>query len=142
MPRARHTAALAAALAALAAPASPQGPAATIRARLLTPASSAHSKVGDRVEATVLGLPGAAAPVPRGCTLVGRVQQADEHDGDADRRAELVLAFDRVRDAAGDEHPAAFQVAAVENGREDVDDDGRILGPRRLRALPPSARTC
>lgn len=115
--------------------------AATVAARLETAVSSDTARAGDRVEAVALGLTGEAALVPPGCRLRGRVALAASRQHEPDRRAELALAFDRVADRTGREYPLALTVAGVDNAREEVTADGRILGLPPVRVRPTTAQT-
>lgn len=111
-----------------------------VTARLVTPLSSAHSRPGDRVEATVIGLSDPAAAVPPGCVLTGTVIDARRRRG-RQGRAQLAVRFDALRDSAGSRHPAAFRLAGVDNAREHVDDDGTVVGLATVRRRPSTVET-
>jgi hypothetical protein len=88
--------------------------------RLKSKVSSQTSRAGDPVEAVVIGGPIGGAVV-RGA--VEKVTQSTK----GDERSLLVLRFDEV-EAAGTKRKLAALVAAVENAREQVDDQGQIQG--------------
>jgi hypothetical protein len=102
--------------------------------RLATRVSSRGSHPGDAVAAVLI------APVevdgqtvlPAGCTLRGFVREAGRSGG----RASLRLAFSELLDEDYEESPIATRVVAVDNSRESVTDDGRIVGLRPKRRLP------
>lgn len=107
----------------------------TVTVRLATPLSSARSKPGDRIEATVIGLPDPDAAVPPGCVVTGTVVEARRRTSDQGR-ALLAVRLDGVRDGAGASQPAAFRLTAVDNAREHVDDDGTVVGLATLNRRP------
>lgn len=96
--------------------------------RLAGKVSSASSRPGDAVEAKVV----AAVPVdgqfviPAGATVRGRVVEARPAPG-SDRRAILWLAFPELL-LEGRTVPLLGAVTRVDNARESVDPQGRILG--------------
>ncbi len=97
--------------------------------RLRTPLSST-SPVGTRVVAR--GLPTLAAPALAGCDVEGTIAESATHDG----RRVLRVAFTRVTAPDGASTPLALAVVAVDNARETVDADGRIVGLERIRRRP------
>jgi len=102
--------------------------------RLTTRVSSRLSHAGDAVAAILI------APVevdgrvvlPAGWTLHGVVQQAAKSRG----RSSLRLDFSTLVDEDYVESPIATRLVAVDNSRESVADDGRIVGFRPKRRLP------
>ncbi len=102
--------------------------------RLTTGVSSRASRAGDEVAAVLI------APVqidgrtvlPAGWTLEGTVREAGEPGG----RAILRLDFSDLVDEDYGESSINARVVAVDNSRESVDDDGRIVGVRPKRRLP------
>jgi hypothetical protein len=102
--------------------------------RLTAPLSSHHAKTGDPVD-TVLIAPvpvDEATEVPSGAAVSGRVVEVTGRHG----RARLLVRFDRL---AVDGHESVIQarVAEVDNAREAVTEDGRIVGLPGV-ASPPS----
>ena len=104
-------------------------PAAGAWVRLRTPLSSA-SPVGTRVVAR--GLTALGAPSLAGCDVEGAIAESGTHDG----RRVLRVAFTRVTAPAGGALTVALNLDAVDNAREAVGADGRILGLERLRRRP------
>jgi LssY C-terminus len=102
--------------------------------RLTTGVSSRTSRAGDPVSAVLI------APVqvdrrtvlPAGSALRGTVLEAGELGG----RAVLRLDFSELVDEGRGNAPVGTRVVAVDNARESVEDDGRIVGVRRKRRLP------
>jgi hypothetical protein len=113
----------------LVAPASAlQLPAGTaIQIRLQSKAGSTASRANDPVEAIVIApvMADGVYAIPAGAAVHGVVAQAQACDGD--QRALLALQFKTV-DVAGAPAVIAARVAAVDNAREKVDDEGRIVG--------------
>ena len=62
-----------------------------------------------------------------GTKLSGHIQDVKQA-ATADDQAELVLAFDQISDAAGKKASLAARLVSVDNARESVDDQGKILG--------------
>lgn len=97
--------------------------------RLMTEAGSNKSRVGDPLEAVVI------APlilenrviVHSGTPLSGIVTQAQPVD-DENHRALLGIEFIELADGAGEKLPIKARVSSVDNARESVDEDGRIVG--------------
>jgi LssY C-terminus len=102
--------------------------------RLTTRVSSRRSRAGDTVAAVLI------APVPvdgrtvlaAGRTLRGTVREAGEQGG----RAILRLDFSELVDEGHGDSPMGARVVAVDNARESVEEDGRIVGLRRKHRLP------
>jgi hypothetical protein len=106
-----------------------QLPAATeIQIRLKTKVSTQTSKAGDPVEAVVIApvMAGEQFAVPAGAIVRGTVENAATSTK-ADERSVLALKFGEI-EIDGVKTKIAAQVAGVENGRESVDDQGRING--------------
>jgi hypothetical protein len=112
----------------------------TLSVRLTAPLSSRHAKPGDPVDAVLIapvGL-GEADEVRPGASVRGRVVEVCGHHG----RAGLLVRFDRLAVGGGAESPIDARVSEVDNAREAVGADGRIVGlpgpaspPSRLHAL-------
>jgi LssY C-terminus len=120
---------------AIAAPA--ELPAGTELSVRLTSAIPAHANAGQPVT-TVLVVPVTQAGVvilPSGVTVSGVVEAAGELRAEH-RHRYLQLAFDEIRGLSS--RPLAIQarVAEVDNARETVDPEGRIVGLGNIRARP------
>ncbi len=102
--------------------------------RLETGVSSRTSRAGDNVSAVLI------APVrvddrtvlPAGSTLRGTVLEVGELGG----RSVLRLDFSELVDERRGSSPIGTHVVAVDNARESVEEDGRIVGVRRKHRLP------
>jgi hypothetical protein len=100
-----------------------------IEVRLTTRVGSATSKAKDAFQAVVI------APVVAGDSIVigtntkaiGHVKEAKPAAA-ADQQAILDLVFDQLEDAKGATAPISARLTAIDNARETVDKDGRILG--------------
>jgi len=90
-------------------------PGAEIHVRLMTPVSTAHAKPGDPVEAVVI------APLLERVTVRGRVREA--RAAGKETRARLGLEFQGA------------ELLEVDNARESVDSEGRIVGILRSETL-------
>src|SRR6202522_1443590 len=62
-----------------------------------------------------------------GATVAGHVKESTAAVN-PDDQAVLALAFDEIRDASGKKASLAAKLTAIDNARESVDADGRILG--------------
>ena len=98
-----------------------------VQIRLKTKVGSTVSHAADPVDAEVIAPVqlGDVYAIPAGALIHGAVAQAQPNS--ADQRAILVLQFTSV-DLPGAPVPIAARVAIVDNSREKVDDQGRILG--------------
>src|SRR3982750_1266839 len=88
--------------------------------RLKSKVSTQSSRAGDPVEAVVIGGPLSGAVVRGAIDKVAQSAKGDE-------RSLLLLRFNEV-EIAGSKLKLAAQLAAVENAREAVDDQGQIQG--------------
>jgi LssY C-terminus len=123
-----HASLLLAALTAASAPAL-QLPAGTpVQIRLTSKIGSTVSHPNDPVDAVVIApvMLGAVYAIPAGAPVHGIVAQA-QPSTTADQRALLVLKFTTV-EVAGAPVTIAARIAAVDNAREKLDDQGRIVG--------------
>lgn len=104
-----------------------------IKARLLTPVSSYHSKAGDPIEALVVPPP-CAAPrdaFPPGTVIVGRVQSVRRVGlGLVHETARMRLEFSGLRFANSTTIELATHLVGIDNAREHVDRNGNIHGIR------------
>jgi hypothetical protein len=98
-----------------------------IQIRLQSKVGSSASRPNDPVEAIVIApvMAGNVYAIPAGGAVHGIVTQAQPCDGE--QRALLVLQFQTV-DVGGVPASVAARVAAVDNAREKVDEQGRIVG--------------
>ena len=109
-----------------------------LKARLLTPVSSYHSKPGDSIEALVVP---PACPEPRDAfppetVIVGRVQSVRRVGlGLAHETASLRLDFSGLRFADGKSVDVATHLVSIDNARERVDRNGTIHGIRATNSL-------
>ena len=102
--------------------------------RLTSGVSSRTSRAGDAVTAVLIApvQVGGRTVLPAGWTLRGAVREAGEPGG----RAILRLAFSELVDEEDEESQIDARVVAVDDSRESVETDGRIVGLRRKRRLP------
>jgi hypothetical protein len=100
-----------------------------IQIRLKTALKTSTAKVDDPVEAVVIApvVVGDQIVMAAGATLSGRIKEV-KAAVQADDQAALDLVFDQVSDASGAKAKLSAKVAAVDNARESVDAQGRILG--------------
>jgi len=106
----------------------------SLSVRLTTGVSSRTSRAGDPVSAVLI------APVqvdgrtvlPAGSALRGTVLETGALEG----RSILRLDFSELLDEGRGNSPIGTRVVAVDNARESVEEDGRIVGVRRKRRLP------
>lgn len=98
-----------------------------VQIRLQSKVGSAVSRANDPVEAAVIApvMAGDVYAVPAGAAVHGIVAQAQASSGG--QRAVLLLVFQTL-DVAGAPVKIEARVAAVDNARERVGDDGRING--------------
>lgn len=78
---------------------------------------------------------GADTVVPAGWKLRGTVTESGVLPG-KDKRARLRFAFAKLVDEGGNAVPVAGKLVAVDNARETVDAEGRILGVPAQKGLP------
>jgi hypothetical protein len=99
-----------------------------IQVRLTTKVSTQSSKANDKVEAVVIApvMAGGEFAIPAGAVVRGTVEKATQ-SAKADERSALVLAFAEL-EISGVKTKLAAQVAAVDNARESIDDQGQISG--------------
>lgn len=99
-----------------------------VEVRLLTPINSAEAKPQQLFEAVVIApvsLDGAIV-VAQGVKLLGHISEVTVPRTLSEQTV-LVLSFDRLRDGAR-AVPFSGRLVEVENSRETVDKDGRLLG--------------
>ena len=111
----------------------------SLQVRLTTSVSSATSRAGNLVSAVLTVDADASGPVmPAGTIVRGVVRQATAFSWSAPQ-ASLWLDFRELADGAGHSMAIATKVVAVDNARETVDQDGRILGITPPRETPSNA---
>lgn len=97
--------------------------------------SSKHSKIGDTVHAALL------APVPSaehsilspGLQITGAVRAVADHHTRGDR---LQIVFDQMQRPGGFSVALSAKVAAIDNARESVANDGTIYGLKPVKIQP------
>ena len=116
-----------------------------LQLRLTTALSSATSRPGDRVSAVLtVDVAASGLVVPAGTIVRGVVRQAAAFSWSAPQALlwldfREVLSFRERSDEAGRSIPIVTRLLAVDNARETVDQDGRILGITPPREAPSSA---
>jgi len=106
-----------------------EAPAATsIEIRLKTKISTQTAKAKDPVEAVVIApvMVGQQFAIPAGAAVRGEVETASQSTK-PDERSVLVLNFKEI-EINGTNHKLDAQVAAIDNARESIDEQGRISG--------------
>ena len=123
----RHAPACACLLAALASLAETLPPETRIQVRLQSKVSST-SKAGDKVEAVVIApvIVESRTIIPAGSQVIGAVKAANPVKPDA--RADLTLEFAQLACPGEAGKPLAARLTGVDNARESVDANGRIIG--------------
>jgi LssY C-terminus len=97
--------------------------------RLTSAVNTSTAKVDQPFDAVVIA-PVVAANrivIPAGVKLKGHVKEA-KAAVNPDDQAVLALAFDQMSDARGKQAKLTARLVSVDNARESVDKDGRILG--------------
>lgn len=100
-----------------------------IQIRLTTEINTSRAKVGDAFQALVIAPVVVEGRVAMSAaeTVTGHVKESTAA-ANPDDQALLALAFDEIRDASGKKASIAAKLAAIDNARESLDSDGRILG--------------
>ncbi len=117
-----------------------QMPAGTqLHIRLTTPVGSYASQPGDPVNGVLIApvlAPDGEILLPEGSSVLGRVQSVKRVGlGLKHETATLELAFDRLIQPGGAASPLASRVLEVDNSRERVTAEGRILGVRSTASI-------
>lgn len=118
--------------------AGPLRAASRIKARLLTPVSSYHSKTGDPLEALVVppACPDAVDGFPSQTVVAGRIQTVHRVGlGLAHETARLRLEFSQLQFPDGTSFPIQSRLTGIDNARERVDRKGAIHGIRATDSL-------
>src|SRR5580693_8902773 len=97
--------------------------------RLTSAVNTSSAKVDQTFDAVVIApvVAGDRIVMAAGLKITGHVKEV-KAAVQPDDQAVLALAFDQVRDAAGKRAVLAARLVSVDNARESVDEDGRILG--------------
>jgi len=100
-----------------------------LQIRLTQAVNTKNAKADQPIEAVVIApvLVGERIAVAAGVKVTGHIKEVTAAV-QPDDRAVLALAFDRLRDSKGTEARVEARVKGVDNARESVDKDGRILG--------------
>jgi hypothetical protein len=110
-----------------------------LQVRLTTAVSTATSRAGDPVSVVLTVDAAASGPVlPAGTVIRGAVRQATPFTWSASQ-AVLWLDLRELVSGSGPRIPIATRVVAVDNARETVDQDGRVLGITPPREAPSGA---
>jgi hypothetical protein len=102
--------------------------------RLTTRVSSHRSRRGDAVGAVLIApvAVGGLTVLSPGRALRGSVREVEKRDG----RASLRLDFSELVDEDAGALPIATRITTIDDSRESVADDGRIVGIRAMRRVP------
>jgi hypothetical protein len=102
--------------------------------RLTTRVSSQRSRPGDAVRAILIAPVEAAGrpALPAGLALRGTVREVEKQHG----RASLRLDFSELVDEDGGTLSVATRITTIDDSRESVAEDGRIVGYRPMHRLP------
>jgi hypothetical protein len=102
--------------------------------RLTTRVSSRHSRRGDTVRAVLIAPVEVAGltTLPAGQAVRGTVREIEKEHG----RASLRLDFSELVDDDGGALPIATRITTIDDSREAVAQDGRIVGLRPMHRLP------
>ena len=100
-----------------------------IEIRLTSALNSASAKPKEAFQAVVIApvVAGDAVAIGFGAKVTGHVREVKQAEA-ADQQAVLDLSFDQLADSHGTTAPLAARLVEVDNARETVDKDGRILG--------------
>jgi len=97
--------------------------------RLTSVVNTATAKVNQQFDAIIIApvLSGDQIAIAAGVRVTGHIKELTQAVKPEDQ-AILVLSFDRIVDTAGKQADLSARLASVDNARESVDADGRILG--------------
>lgn len=100
-----------------------------MQVRLESKLASNGSKAGDDVRARVIApvVSDGKIAIPAGCTVIGKVKQAQPSTNGQDR-ATLAVEFGELAAGGGKPAKLAAKIVAIDNARESVDESGRIWG--------------
>lgn len=102
---------------------------AEIQIRLSGEINTTTAKVGDAFQAQVIApvVTEGRVAMSAGAVIAGHVKEVTAALN-PDDQAILALAFDEVRDANGRKTAIAAKLSAIDNARETIDENGRIVG--------------
>jgi hypothetical protein len=102
---------------------------AQLQIRLTSAINTAAAKVNQQFDAVVIApvVTGDRIAIAAGVRVVGHVKELTQAVKPEDQ-AILALSFDRLVDTAGKQAGLNARLASIDNARESVDSDGRILG--------------
>jgi hypothetical protein len=97
--------------------------------RLTSVVNTATAKVNQQFDAVIIApvVAGDQIAIAAGVRVTGHIKELTQAVKPEDQ-AILALSFDRLADTAGKEANLSARLAAVDNARESLDADGRILG--------------
>jgi len=100
-----------------------------VQIRLTTAVNTSTAKVNQPFGAVVIApvVAGGQIAIAAGAKVTGHVKEVTAAV-QPDDQAVLALSFDDIRDASGKKATLAARLAGVDNARESLDADGRILG--------------
>jgi LssY-like putative type I secretion system component LssY len=100
-----------------------------LQIRLTSAVNTANAKVGQLIDAVVIApvVAGNQIAIAAGVRVSGHIKEVTAAVK-PDDQAVLALSFDQLSDLKGKRANIAARVAAVDNARESLDADGRILG--------------
>ncbi|HEV2686986.1 MAG TPA: LssY C-terminal domain-containing protein, partial [Bryobacteraceae bacterium] len=100
-----------------------------VQVRLTSAVNTSNAKVNQAFDAVVIApvVAGDSIAMAAGVKVTGHIKEVTAAVK-ADDQAVLSLAFDRVSDARGKSANIAAKLVGVDNARESLDADGRILG--------------
>jgi hypothetical protein len=100
-----------------------------IEIRLTTAIKIATAKVNDPVDAVVIApvIAGSRVTIASGTIVHGEIKEAKQAVKPEDQ-AVVQIQFDRIASARGQKAPLSARLVGVDNARESVDEQGRILG--------------
>src|SRR5258707_396644 len=100
-----------------------------VQIRLTSAINTATAKVNQQFDAVVIApvVSGDGIAIAAGVRVTGHIKELTQAVQPADQ-AILALSFDRLADKAGKQANLTARLADVDNARESLDADGRILG--------------
>lgn len=100
-----------------------------LQLRLTTALNTSTAKANQSFEAVLIVpvLSGEQIAIPPGARISGHIKEVKPAPEPNDQ-AVLDLAFDKITDAGGKSTPISARVFTIDNARETVDDQGKILG--------------
>jgi hypothetical protein len=98
--------------------------------RLVSKIASDTSKADDKVDAVVIApvVLNGELLIPAGVKVYGSIIEIKSTEGKTDQRAQIKLEFNVLEDVSGNRCKFSSQLTDVDNARESLDDQGRIVG--------------